>query len=102
MNVFVLFLSTPPLKLFYRVEFFAAFFLPVLVTVWSAFPDVKIRDRKEIQHGRDVLLVFCCVIFQEVPARAVNNASVPIRQACSALISAPRRLSRIVQCSQQP
>ena len=76
MNVFVLFLSTPLLKLLCRVEFFASFFLPVPVTVWSAFPDVKVRDREEIQHGLDVLLVCCCVIFQEVPARAVDNANV--------------------------
>ena len=61
-NVFVLFLSTPLLKLFCRVEFFATFFLPVPVTVWSALPDVEVRDREEIQHGRDVLLVFCCII----------------------------------------
>ena len=52
MNVFILFLSTPLLELFCRVEFFAPFFLPVSVTVWSAFPDVEVRDREEIQHGR--------------------------------------------------
>ena len=40
MNVFVVFLSTPLLKLFSRVEFFATFFLPVPVTVWPALPDV--------------------------------------------------------------
>ena len=72
------------------------------MTVWPAFPDVKVRDREEIQHGLDVLLVFCCVIFQEVPARAIDDANVPIRQGmlCIVLL-APHRLSRIVQCSQQ-
>ena len=50
-NVFILFLSTPLLKLFCRVEFSAAFFLPVPVTVWPALPDVKVRDGEEIQHG---------------------------------------------------
>ena len=50
-DVVVVFLSTPLLKLFFRVEFFATFFLPVPVTVWSALPDVKVRDREEIQHG---------------------------------------------------
>ena len=84
-NVLVLFLSTPLLKLICRVVFFITFFLPVPVTVWPAFPEVKVWDREEIQHGLDVLLVFCCFIFQEVPARAVNDASVPIRQACFAL-----------------
>ena len=85
MNVFVLFLLTPLLKLFCRVEFFATFFLPVPVTVWSALPDVEVWDREEIQHGRDVLLVFCCIISQEVSTRALDSASVPIRQACFAL-----------------
>ena len=85
MNVFVLFLSTPLLELFCRVEFFATFFLPVSVTVWPALPDVEVRDREEIQHGRDILLVFCCIISQEVSTRAVDDANVSIRQACSAL-----------------
>ena len=83
-NVFILFLSTPLLKLYCRVETFATF-LPVPVTVWSALLDVKVRDREEIQHGRDVLLVLCCIISQEVSTRAVDDANVPIRQACSAL-----------------
>ena len=77
-NVFILFLSTPLLELFCRVEFFATFFLPVPVTVWPALPDVEVRDREEIQHGRDVLLVFSCIILQEVSTRAVDNANVPI------------------------
>ena len=47
-NVFVALLSTPLLKLICRVEFFATFFLPVPVTVWSALPDVEVRDSEEI------------------------------------------------------
>ena len=78
-NVFILFLSTPLLELFCRVVFFITFFFPVPVTVWPALPDVKVRDGEQIQHGRDVLLVFCCIISQEVPARAVDDANVPIR-----------------------
>ena len=84
-NVFIVFLSTPLLELFCRVEFFATFLLPVPVTVWPALPDVEVLDREEIQHGRDVLLVFSCIILQEVSTRAVDDANVPIRQACSAL-----------------
>ena len=84
-NVFILFLSTPLLKLFCRVVFFAAFFLPVPVTVWPALSDAEVRDGEEIQHGRDVLLVFSCLIFQQVSTRAVDDANVPVRQACSAL-----------------
>ena len=85
MNVFVLFLSTPLLKLICRVVFFATFFLPVSMTVWPALPDVEVRDREEIQHGRDILLVSCCIISQEVSTRAVDDANVPMHQACSAL-----------------
>ena len=84
-NVFVLFLSTPLLKLFCRVELFATFFLPVPVTMWPALPDVEVRESEEIQHGRGKLLVFCCIISQEVSTRAVDDANVPVRQACSAL-----------------
>ena len=78
-NVFILFLSTPLLELFCRVVFFAPFFHPVPVTVWPAFPDVEVRDSEEIQHGRDILLVFCCIISREVSTRAVDDANVPIR-----------------------
>ena len=83
-NVLVLFLSTPLLELICRVVFFATF-LPVPVTVWPALHDVKVRDREEIQHGRDILLVFCCSISQEVSARALDDANVPIRQTCFVL-----------------
>ena len=61
-DVVIFLLSIPLLKLICRVVFFATFFLPVPVTVWSSLPDVKVRDREEIQHGLDVLLVCCCVI----------------------------------------
>ena len=85
MNVLVFSFYALLVKLICRVVFFATFFLPVPVTVWQAFPDVKVRDREEIQHGLDVLLVFCCIISQEVPARAVDDASVPVREAYFAL-----------------
>ena len=58
--------------------FSSTFFLPVPVTVWSALPDVEVRDREEIENGRDVLLVFRCIISQEMPARAADDADVPI------------------------
>ena len=49
-NVLVFLLSTLLLELICRVVFFATFFLPVLVTMWPALPDVKVRDREEVQH----------------------------------------------------
>ena len=85
MNVLVSSFYALLLELICSVVFFITFFLPVPVTVWSALPDVKVRDREEIKNGLDVLLVLCCVISQEVPARAIDDASVPTRQACFAL-----------------
>ena len=61
------------------------FFLPVAVTVWSALPDVKVRDREEIKNGLEVPLVLFRSISREVPARAVDDADVPVRQSYFAL-----------------
>ena len=72
-------------ELFCSVVFSITFFLSVPVTVWSALPDVKVRDREEIKNRLDVLLVLRRIISKEVPARAVDDASVPIRKACFAL-----------------
>ena len=85
MNIRVSSFSTLLLELICSVVFSSTFFLPVPVTVRSALPDVKVRDREEIENGLDVLPVFCCVISQEVPARAVDDVSVPVREACFAL-----------------
>ena len=101
-NVFVLFLSTPLLELFCRVVFFATFFLPVPVTVWPALPDVKVRNREEIQHGRRCT---SCFLLYHL-ARSVHTCSRRCQRPntldmlCIVLL-APHRLSRIVQCSQQ-
>ena len=89
------------LELICSVVFFTTFFLPVPVTVWPALPDVKVRDREEIKNGLDVLLVVCCVISQEVSARAVDDANVPVRQTCFALCFwVQHRVVHIVQCFQ--
>ena len=61
------------------------FFLPVAVTMGSAFLDVVVGNRTEVKNGLDVLLVLCRIISQEVTARAVDDADVPVRQTCSAL-----------------
>ena len=73
-NVRVSSFSALLLELIRSVVFSSTFFLPVPVTVRSAIPDVKVRDREEIENGFDVLFVFCCVISQEVSARAVDDA----------------------------
>ena len=84
-NVLVSSFPTLLLELICSVVFSITFFLPVPVTVWPALPDVKVLDREEIKNGLDVLLVVCCVISQEVSARAVDDADVPIRQTYFAL-----------------
>ena len=45
------------LELIRSVIFLITFFLSVPVTVRSALPDVKLRDREEVKNGLDVLLV---------------------------------------------
>ena len=50
------------LELICSVVFLITFLLSVPVTVWSALPDVTVRDREEIKNGLDVLLVFCRII----------------------------------------
>ena len=87
MNVLVLFLSTPLYKLFCRVEFFAIFFLPIPVTVWPALPDAEVRDSEEIQHGRDILHVFRCIISQKVSTCAVYNSCTAMLKTHLALQS---------------
>ena len=61
------------------------FFLPVAVVVGSPFLDVINGNRKEIKSELEVLLVLFRSISQEVPARAVDDADVPIRQTYFAL-----------------
>ena len=61
------------------------FFLPVAVAVGSPFLDVIIGNRKEVKSELEVLLVLFRSISQEVPARAVDDADVPLRQTYFAL-----------------
>ena len=71
--------------------------------VGPALSYVKVRDGEQIQHGRDVLFVLCCVFFhKDVHMCSIQcQRSNTLSMLCT-VISAPRRLSRIVQCSQQP
>ena len=100
-NVLVLFLSTPLLKLFCRVEFFVTFFLPVPVTVWPALPDVEVRDREDPARTR---CTSCFLLYHL--AKSVHTCSRRCQRPNTSgmlciVILAPRRLSRIVQCSQR-
>ena len=59
--------------------------LPVAVPVGSSFLDVVIGNRKEVKSVLDEFLVLLRSISQEVPARAVDYADVPVRQTYFAL-----------------
>ena len=62
------------------------FFFPYLWPSGRPFL-IHMFEIEKIQHGLDILLVICCAISQEVSARAVDDANLPIRQTCSALCS---------------
>ena len=59
--------------------------LPVTVPVGSPFLDVLTGNREEIESVLDEFLVLLRPITQEVPARAVDDADVPVRQTYFAL-----------------
>ena len=61
------------------------FFLPITVAVGSPFLDVVIGNRKEVKSGLEVFVVLFRSASQEVPARAVDDADVPVRQTYFAL-----------------
>ena len=52
--------------------------LPVTVPVGSPFLHVVVRNREEIHGALDKFIVFLCSFSQEVPARAVDDADVPV------------------------
>ena len=60
-------------------------FLPVTVPVVSPFLYLVIKNREEIHGVLDKFLVLLRSVSQEVPARAVDNADVPIWQTYFAL-----------------
>ena len=59
--------------------------LAVAVPVGSPFLDVVIGNRKEVKSVLDEFLVLLRSISQEVPARAVDDVDVPVRQTYFAL-----------------
>ena len=50
------------LELICSVVFLITFFLSVPMTVWSALPDVQVRNREEVKNRHDVLLVLCRIM----------------------------------------
>ena len=66
------------LELMGDVVFLVSWLLPVTVPVRSPFLYVVVRNRKEIHRALDEFLILLCSFSQEVPARAVDNADVPV------------------------
>ena len=52
--------------------------LPVTVPVGSPFLYVVVRNREEIHSVLDKFLVLLCSVSQEKPARAIDDADVPV------------------------
>ena len=52
--------------------------LPVTVPVGSPFLYVVVGNREEIHGVLDKFLVLLCSVSQEVPARAIDDADVPV------------------------
>ena len=52
--------------------------LPVTVPVGSPFLEIVIGNREEIQGVLDKFLLLLCSVSQEVPARAIKDADVPV------------------------
>ena len=60
------------------VVFSVPWLLPVTVPVGSPFLFLVVRNRKEIHRVLDEFLILLCSFSQEVPARAVDDADVPV------------------------
>ena len=66
------------LELIGDVVFPVSWLLPVSVPVRSPFLYIVVRDRKEVHRVLDEFLILLCSFSQEVPARAVDYANVPV------------------------
>ena len=66
------------LELMGNVVFSVPWLLPVTVPVGSLFLYVVVRNREEIHCVLNEFLVLLCSFSQEVPARAVDDADVPV------------------------
>ena len=60
------------------VVFLVSWLLPVTVPMGSPFLYVVVRNREEIHCVLNEFLLLLCSFSQEVPARAVDDADVPV------------------------
>ena len=66
------------LELMGDVVFSVSWLLPVTVSVRSSFLHIVVRNSKEVHRVLDEFLILLCSFSQEVPARAVGDADVPV------------------------
>ena len=66
------------LELIGDVVFLVSRLLPVTVPVRTSFLYTVNRNRKEVHRVLDEFLILLCSFSQEVPARAVDGADVPV------------------------
>ena len=66
------------LELVGDVVFRVSLLLPVTVPVRSPFLYTVVRNGKEVHRILDEFLILLCSFSQEVPARAVDDADVPV------------------------
>ena len=71
-------LFAPILELVGDVVFRVSLLLPVTVPVRSPFLYTVVRNGKEVHRILDEFLILLCSFSQEVPARAVYDADVPV------------------------
>ena len=60
------------------VVFLGSWLLPVMVPVRSLFLYIAVKNGKEVHRVLDEFLILLCSFSQEVPARAVDDADVPV------------------------
>ena len=73
------------LELMGDVVFSVSRFITVSVSVRSPFLYIVVRNGEEVHRVLDEFLILLCSFSQEVPARAVDDADVPVRQTYFAL-----------------
>ena len=66
------------LELMGDVVISVSWLLPVTVPVRSPFLYIAVRNRKGVHRVLDEFLILHCSFSQEVPARAVDDADVPV------------------------
>ena len=66
------------LELMGDVVFPVSWLLPITVPVRSPFLYIAVRNRKEVHRVLDEFLILPSSFSQEVPARAVDDANVPV------------------------